>query len=191
MAQPGELFVMARVPAALREALLRVLAESGLDQVLGSALYPPRNWHQSLSDLHPREARENLRLACSRLEARAFSMQLDMLRSSGDLPGRIHWKFVPEGRKPLGMKLLMSDVRAKLEDHGMVQAHGHRAHVTVSYFASKHIEPRAIAPAPWLIDAVELVEAAGRGTDYRYEVVETFPLRPPAAPAPTQLGLLG
>jgi 2'-5' RNA ligase len=159
--------------------------------VLGTALYAPRNWHQSLSDLHPPEARENLRLACARLEARTFSIQLDMLRSSGNLPGRIHWKFVPEGHKPLGMKLLLSDVRAKLEDHGLVQAHGHRAHVTVSYFAGEQIEPRAIEPVPWLIDAVELVQAAGRGADYRYEVVDTFPLRAPAAPTPTQLDLLG
>ena len=34
MAQPGELFVMVRVPDAVREALLQVLAESGLDQAL-------------------------------------------------------------------------------------------------------------------------------------------------------------
>ncbi len=63
MAQPGELFVMARVPEAIREALLRVLADAGMDTTLGRALYPPRNWHQSLSDLHPPEAREHLRLA--------------------------------------------------------------------------------------------------------------------------------
>jgi 2'-5' RNA ligase len=191
MARPGELFVMVRVPAAVREALLQVLAESGLDQVLGSALYAPRNWHQSLSDLHPPEAREHLRLACCRLEARAFCLQLDQLRSSGNPPGRIHWKFVPTGQKPLGMKLLLADVRSKLQDHGLAQAHGHRAHVTVSYIANGQIEPRAIAPVPWLIDAVELVEVAGRGADYRYEVVDTFPLRPAARPAPTQLGLLG
>ena len=118
MAQPGELFVMARVPEAIREALLRVLADAGMDTTLGRALYPPRNWHQSLSDLHPAAAREHLRLACSRLEA------------------------------------------------------------------------RAIAPVPWQIDAVELVEVAGRGADYRYEVVDTFPLRPAARPDPTQPSLL-
>lgn len=190
MAQPGELFVMVRVPDAVREALLQVLAESGLDQALGRALYPPRNWHQSLSDLHPPEAREHLRLACSRLEARALCLQLDQLRSSGNTPGRIHWKFVPAGHKPLGMKLLMADVRSKLEDHGLAQAFGHRAHVTVSYLADRQLEPRAIAPVPWQIDAVELVEVAGRGADYRYEVVDTFPLRPPAQPAPVQPDLL-
>ncbi|UWX03898.1 hypothetical protein H1235_15785 [Pseudoxanthomonas sp. NC8] len=53
MAQPGTLFVMARVPDAIREALMRLLVDNGLDTRLGGALYPPRNWHQSLSDLHP------------------------------------------------------------------------------------------------------------------------------------------
>ena len=43
MARPGELFVMARVPAALGDALLGILRDTGLDAVLGGALYPPRN----------------------------------------------------------------------------------------------------------------------------------------------------
>ncbi|UWX03900.1 hypothetical protein H1235_15795 [Pseudoxanthomonas sp. NC8] len=44
---------------------------------------------------------------------------------------------------------------------------------------------------PWLVDAIELVQVAGRGADYRYEVIEAWPLRAPAAPPPLQLGLLG
>jgi 2'-5' RNA ligase len=191
MAQPGELFLMARVPEAIRVALLRVLADADMDTTLGRALYPPRNWHQSLSDLHPAAAREAMRQACAGLDAHAFELRLDRLESSGITSGRIHFQFVPSTGKPEGLADLLTRVRGRLHTQGIVETQGHRAHVTVSYNARQGIEPLRIEPVSWLIDTVELVEAAGRGNDYRYDVVEAWPLHPPLPPPPTQLGLLG
>ena len=195
MAQPGELFVMARVPEAIREALLRVLADAGMDTTLGRALYPPRNWHQSLSDLHPAAAREAMRQACAGLTAHAFELRVDRLESSGSSAGRIHFQFVPSTGKPDGLATLLTGLRERLHAQGIIEAQGHRAHVTVSYNARQGIEPLRIEPVSWLVDTVELVEAAGHGKDYRDDVVEAWPLLPPLLPPlpppPTQLGLLG
>lgn len=191
MAQPGELFVMARVPEAIREALLRVLAGTGMDAMLGHALYAPRNWHQSLSDLHPATAREAMRRACAGLDAHAFELRLDRLESSGIASGRIHFQFVPSTGKPEGLATLLARVRERLHTQGIAETQGHRAHVTVSYNARQGIEALRIEPVSWLIDTIELVEAAGRGNDYRYDVIEAWPLHPPLPPPPIQLGLLG
>ena len=189
MARPGELFVMARVPQALRDALLDVMRGAGLDTLLGGALYPPRNWHQTLSGLHPPEAREAMGRACAAVAAAAFDMRLDRLESSGPEPGRIHWRFVPSTGRPAGLIDLMAAVRMQLRAQGLVETQGHRPHVTVSYNASRAIEPLQFGPVDWRIDSIELVEVAGRGKDYRYDVVEAWPLRATAAP-PAQLGLL-
>ncbi|UNK58387.1 2'-5' RNA ligase family protein [Pseudoxanthomonas daejeonensis] len=187
MARPGELFVMSRVPQALRDAGLGVLREAGLDTVLGEALYPLRNWHQSLSDLHAREARESMRRACAAVVAEAFEMRLDRLESS--VHRRIHWQFVPSAGRPEGLGRLMAAVRGQLRAQGLVEAQGHRPHVTVSYRANRSIEPLTFAPLIWQIDTIELVEVAGHGNNYRYDVVDAWQLRPPVAP-PAQLDLL-
>ena len=191
MAQPGELFVMARVPEAIREALLRVLAGTGMDAMLGHALYAPRNWHQSLSDLHPATAREAMRRACAGLDAHAFELRLDRLESSGIASGRIHFQFVPSTGKPEGLATLLARVRERLHTQDIAETQGHRAHVTVSYNARQGIEALRIEPVSWLIDTIELVEAAGRGNDYRYDVIEAWPLHPPLPSPPIQLSLLG
>ncbi|AKC86387.1 2'-5' RNA ligase family protein [Pseudoxanthomonas suwonensis] len=191
MAQPGELFVMARVPGPVRDALLHALSLGGLEAKLGRALYPPRNWHQTLSALQPAEALEPMRRACAGLDARAFDMPLDRLESSGAEPGRIHWQFVPSGGKPDGLALLLADVKDRLRGQAIADTQGHRAHVTVSYNAHQGIGRLDMPPVHWPVDAVELVQVAGRGADYRYDVVEAWPLRPSPTPAPIQFGLLG
>ncbi len=190
MARPGELFVMARVPGAVREALLRALAIGGLDARLGGALYPPRNWHQTLSDLQPPASLEAMRRACAGLEAHAFQLRFDQVRSSGSEAGRIHWEFLPSHGKPEGLALLLAEVQDRLRAQGIGHVHGHRAHVTVSYSASQGIGTLAIPAVDWLLDTIELVQVAGRGKDYRYETVEAWPLRAPPAPPALQLGLL-
>lgn len=187
MARPGELFVMARVPQALRDALLGVLHEAGLDTLAGDALYPPRNWHQTLSDLHPPAAREAMRRACAGLDAAGFELALDRLDCSAR--ERIHWQFVPSSGRPDGLARLMTALRGRLRAQGLAETQGHRAHVTVSYNAGRAIEPLAFAPLCWPVDAIELVEVAGRGRDYRYDVVDAWPLSPPVA-SPAQLDLL-
>lgn len=190
MARPGELFVMARVPGPLGDALLGVLRDAGLDALLGGALYPPRNWHQSLSDLHPPEAREPLRRACAGLAVEGAELRLDRLESAGPEPGRIHWRFVPAGGKSDKLARLLTGLRARLHAEGLAARHGHRPHVTISYGARQAIAPPNVPPQPWRIDAIELVEVAGRGADYRYDTINAWPLRPPATPPPTQLSLL-
>lgn len=179
---------MARVPPRVRDALLGVLRDAGLDAQAGDALYPPRNWHQTLSDLYPPAAREALLRACGGLEAAGFDLHLDRLACSAS--ERIHWQFVPSGGRPDGLARLSAALRARLRAQGLEEKSSHRAHVTVSYNASRVIEPLAFAPLCWPIDAIELVEVAGRGRDYRYEVVEAWPLSPPAARPPGQLDLL-
>jgi 2'-5' RNA ligase len=191
MAQPGTLFVMARVPGEVREALMRPLADRGLDVSLGRRISPLRNWHQTLSDLHPPEAREAMRRACAGIDAHAFHMQLDRLQSAGAPPRRVLWLYLPTRGKPDDLTRLQASVREKLCANGIVDTQGHRAHVTVSYNAPQEIAPLDIAPVSWQVDAIELVEVAGQGTDYRYQVVEAWPLHAPAAPPPLQLGLLG
>lgn len=190
MARPGELFVMARVPAALGDALLGILRDTGLDAVLGGALYPPRNWHQSLSDLQPPDAREALRRACAGLSAEGAELRLNRLESAGPEPGRIHWRFVPAGGKSDGLARLLTALRTRLRGEGLAAQHGHRPHVTISYGARQAIAPLNFPAHPWQIDTIELVEVAGRGKDYRYDTVDAWPLHPPATPPPTQLSLL-
>ena|GEM_PF-915478 len=190
MARPGELFVMARVPAPVRAALMEALAAGGLDTKLGRALYPPRNWHQSLSALHPPQAREALCRACAELDASAFELRLDRLRSSGTGPGHIHWEFVPSAGKPDGLALLLAELQAVLGAQGIDDIQGHSAHVTVSYTANQGIGTLHLPPVAWRVDAIELVQVAGRGEDYRYEVVEAWPLHAASAPSPMQFDLL-
>ncbi|WP_238390028.1 2'-5' RNA ligase family protein [Pseudoxanthomonas koreensis] len=181
---------MLRVPQPLRDAGLGVLRDAGVDALLGGALYPPRNWHQTVSDLHPPEAREAMRRACAAVVAEGFEMRLDRLESSGPEPGRIHWRFVPSAGRPEGLGQLSAAVRAQLRAQGLVETQGHRPHVTISYNASRAIEPLRFGPLAWQVDTIELVEAAGRGKDYRYDVVEAWPLRASSEPPPAQLGLL-
>jgi 2'-5' RNA ligase len=191
MAQPGTLFVMARVPETLHEPLWRPIVDNGLDAMPGTRLSPLRNLHQTLSSLYPSSERAALRAACAELEAHAFTLQLERLQSVKGRPPRILWMYVPRLGTPDGVTTLAGAVRSRLRQHGIAEVSGFGPHVTVSYDAASHITPLDIAPVPWRIDTIELVEVAGRGSDYRYEVVEAFPLRPPAAPPPTQLDLLG
>jgi 2'-5' RNA ligase len=181
---------MARVPAPVRQALLQALAAGGLDARLGRALYPPRNWHQSLSTLHPPQAREALRRGCAGLDASAFEIHLDRLRSSGTVPGHIHWEFVPSAGKPDGLARLLAGLRAGLGEQGIDDTQGHSAHVTVAYSANQGIGTLHLPPVAWRVDAIELVQVAGRGDDYRYEVVEAWPLHASSDPSPMQFDLL-
>jgi 2'-5' RNA ligase len=181
---------MARVPGPLGDALLGVLRDAGLDALLGGALYPPRNWHQTLSDLQPPDARAALRRACAELVAEGAELRLGLLESAGPEPGRIHWRFVPADGKSDGLSRLLAALRARLRAEGLAAQNGHRPHVTISYGARQGIAPLNFPPQPWQIDTIELVEAAGRGKDYRYDTVDAWPLRPPATPPPTQLSLL-
>jgi hypothetical protein len=190
VARPGELFVMLRVPQSLRDALLGVMHDAGLDTLLGGALYPPRNWHQTLSAIHPPQALEAMRRACAAVVAEGFEMHLDRLESSSYELGKIYWQFVPSIGRPDGFDQLLAAVRTQLTAHDLVDNEGHRPHVTISYKASRKIERISFPPIVWNIDTIELVEVAGTGKDYRYDVVEAWPLRAPAAPPPAQLGLL-
>lgn len=181
---------MARVPQAVGAALVLPLAESGLDKVLGEQASPGRNLHQTLSSLYPRDKREALRRACTDLEAHSFTLQLDRLQSARGRPPRILWMYVPGSGAPDGFAALLGALRVRLRQQNLPEVSGFRAHVTLSYDAPREIAPLDFAPVPWHIDTIELVEAAGRGKDYRYDVVEAWPLRPPSASPPGQLGLL-
>ena len=191
MARPGELFLMARVPAEVRESLMRPLVDHGLDTLLGERLSPPRNWHQTLSSLYPRDRRDAIRKACTGLGIPAFMLQLDRLQSVRGRPPRVLWMYVPGAGAPDGLTALLAALRARLRQQNLAEVPGFRAHVTVSYDAPREIAPLDVVPVDWHVDAIELVEAAGHGPAYRYDVVDVFPLGAPAAPPPTQLGLLG
>jgi len=191
MAQPGELFLMARVPEAIGQALLRPIVDNGLDTTLGDRLSSMRNSHQTLSSWYPREKREAILQACAGLVAHAFTLRLDRLQSVKGRPPKILWMYVPGLGKSDGLTELLAALRIRLRQQNLPVIQSFGAHVTMSYDARHMIDPIDIPPVFWLIDTIELVEAAGYGKDYRYEVVESFSLLPPAAPPPMQLGLLG
>jgi 2'-5' RNA ligase len=189
MAPPGQLVIMARV-MPVRRQVHGALAPLQLTRVIGHALFPSRNWHQSLSGWHPASRLEALRLACGQLEANAFCFHLDRFVSTGNEPGAIHWTLRSSHGDPLGFPELLAALQRALLANGIQDECGHTAHVTLSYFAQQSIANADIEPVDWVIDNIELVAACGHGDTYRYETIASWPLLPMVHALPTQLSLL-
>lgn len=183
---------MAQPPAPVRAVMQRTLAYWQLDRRLGDSLFPPANWHQTLSDrfFEGRSLLGPLRRAGGRIQAQACTLLLNRIRGidrrQADGRGAIHWSFLPRG-EPDGFAALLAAVRASLAQEGLASPSGHTPHLTISYDAPSVLGTQKITPIPWTIDEILLVE--GHGVPYAYEVIERWPLRA-AAPAQQQLDLL-
>lgn len=162
-------------PAALAE-MVRALTVAGLDDRLGSHLFAPANWHQSLSHRYPAgtEIENRLLRAGERIAARAFTLTLNRFYGRGD-SYPLHWAFLAKGRPP-GFDNLLAAIRVALFEEGFPGASGHSPHVTISYSAPASLPSTNIAPIAWPISEVLLVE--GGGTPYHYEALARWPLLP-------------
>ncbi|PNS08745.1 2'-5' RNA ligase family protein [Solilutibacter silvestris] len=169
----------------VRDKLLDAVRSKGLDHPLGSAMFDPLNWHQSLSDRHwspSAERIEQLKRAGSRINGAAFTMRFDRI-GGGD-----HWVFgVKGGRR--GLKDLLDAVQRGLGTEGLADNLSHSPHITLSYNAPHPLQQVEIEPVEWLVD--ELLLVIGGGSEpYRYRVVERWPLQAADQVPGAQLGLL-
>ena len=190
MASPGHGTVLARA-TPVRRQIHRAIEPLQLTTFTGNALFPSRNWHQSLCGWHAPDKLGALQLACRQLQAHAFCFRLDRFVCTGKTPGSIHWSLRSSHGEPLGFRELLTELRGAYGLNGIDDDCMHTAHVTLSYFAEQCISNTQIEPIDWVIDLVELVVARGHGDTYRYETIEAFPLLPMLHIPPAQFSLLG
>ena len=189
MAMEGDLILMHQVSTPPQRDVARSLAPLGLQDNAGNPL-KLRNLHQSFSCVHPPSCREALQRVVSAVTASAFAMHLDVVRSEGSEPGKIHVQFADSGKKPYGMEKLQTELFSLFAEEGIHDAVKHSAHLTLNYFAQQRIKPIHVRPVTLIIDTIELVEVRGRGDNYRYEPIETLHLLPMTEPPAIQLHLL-
>ena len=189
MASPGHVMVMIHATQVCRQ-IHRSIEPLRLSRVIGHALFPSRNWHQSLSGWHTPDMLGTLQLACSQLQALAFCFRLDRFVCTGKTPGAIHWTLRSSHDEPHGFPELLTELRRVLQLNGIPDACGHTAHITLSYFAEQRMANADIEPVDWVIDTIELVGARGHGDTYRYETAGAWSLLPMLHTPPAQLSLL-
>lgn len=161
---------LAEVLAALHASLVR----HSLIETLGDALFPPGNWHQSLSERFWGDSptlQSRLLQAGDLVTARAVLMRLNRIKGSAS-----HWTFQARGT-PVGFTALLAAIRNALSVVGLEDMTGHRPHVTLSYrppheLPTLWLEP----PVEWLIDEFLLVKGRGEGANYHYEVIKSWHL---------------
>lgn len=171
-------------PPAEVESLMEAAVEGyGLDFLLGDAMFPAPNWHQTWSDRYPDTPamRGALRRVGARIAAQAFTMVLNRIG------GREHWAFLAQGRPPVFDEVLHS-VLAGLLHEGCGEGPGHTPHLTISYRAPEPLEPIYIDPIPWQVRDVLLVVGGGSPGGYHYEIIDRWALQ--AVPADDLQGCL-
>lgn len=175
----SRLIIMAKPGAMERESMLRVIRELGLEQQLGTAMFDPANWHQSLSDQFPDspEFRATLRRACGQVSAAPFTLSLNRI-----IGGETHWEFKARGT-PKGFSALLTAIRAALRAERITDVQGHSPHVTISYRAPSKLPSTPITPIDWAVEDFLLVR--GGGDPYRYEELGRWSLKGDSTP---QLG---
>ena len=172
---------------SLRASMSRTLAGAGLDRRLGSRLFAPQWWRQSLSLAYTDDVatrRDMLDIGAS-LSAAGFTMRLDRIASTGNAPGRMHWSFRPHAGVD-GFDTLTATLRDAFAQRGYLHDARPTPHVTFSYDAPGRLPTLATAPMEWTIDAVHLV--ARDSKPFRYGIIASWPLRP-APRAPLQASL--
>jgi 2'-5' RNA ligase len=185
------LFFAAMPPPEVVAAIREVLRMHGLEQWLGSKLFAPGNWHQSLSERKFDPTRTDialLRAVGERLRAHACTLQYNRIESSLTPAGKCYVTLRAKG-KPRAFAALSNDVQAALRAADYADmATGVTAHTTLSYDAPSLIKKIDIeAPVHWTIN--ELLLVLGNGDPYRYDVIERWPLLPERNPIVTQTGL--
>jgi hypothetical protein len=174
-------YLLAAMPGgATFNAMHGVVAREALDALLGSTLFPPRNWHQSLSDRYwpdeNAELEKRLLRACARVSAQRVTLLLNRIVRKGT-----HWAFCARGR-PKSFDELLVAIRVALAIEGFDDKAGHTPHVTISYWAPVALPPLKISPPiPCVIDQILLLKSMGSGRDYHYEQVgPAWPLQRPS-----------
>ena len=172
-------FFMSQPQKAVREHLHAELRRIGLVKQLGRrALFPPLNWHQSLSDRFEDDPEliERLLSIGPRISAHALRFKIDRVESTRG-PQDTHWAFKPE-QTPVDFDPLLLSVKAAISTVDRRPQGGHTPHITVSYRAPEHLRAMVqIQPVEWIMDEVLFVR--GGGTPYHYEVLGRWPLLPP------------
>jgi len=172
---------MGRPPPAARAQLFAELKRVGLVAALGEALFPAINWHQSLSDRFEDDDGLIARLQNigPRVAAAARAPRFRMDRVESEVGPDIHWAFKPE-RTRGDFKRLLEIVKAAVFTVDRRSQGEHSAHITVSYWAPHALRRMVqIEPVEWVM--TELLLVRGCGAPYRYEVLGTWDLQPPAA----------
>ncbi|MGY3266871.1 hypothetical protein [Lysobacter sp. HA35] len=175
MANAGDKFFMLRPPVAFCAAVLAELERVGVLDRLGSRLFAPENWHQSLSDLLLGDSLDVYRRAGSRIAASPFVLRFDCVRFKG---GRAFLE--PSAASP-GFSSLLRTVKAALDLEGEKSGR-HAPHLTLSYRAPGSLDSVSIEPIEWNVDSVELVEVVTY--PYGYRTLDTWTLVPAIDPQP-------
>ena len=185
------LFFAAMPPSDVVAAIREVLGRHGLEQWLGSRLFAPGNWHQSLSERKFDATRTDIALLRSvgeRILTHACTLQFNRIDSSLTPSGK-HYVTLRAKGKPKAFEAINQTVQKALRAanyHDMATAV--TAHTTLSYDAPSLIDKIDIDPSiSWTIN--ELLLVLGNGNPYRYEVIDRWPLLPERDPIVTQTGL--
>ncbi len=170
------LLFMAKVAPAVRHHIEGALAQLRLDWRLGNDLFPPDNWHQTLSDRYEDTPEMSARLqrAGARISAHAFTLWLNKIG------GREYWSVFAQA-KPREFMNLLAAVQDGVMREGLNGGGLHTPHVSVSYNAPEPLPPLTITPIRWHIDEVLLVRGCGDGPNYHYEVIARWDLLPALA----------
>jgi 2'-5' RNA ligase len=174
------LFIAKPQPDVL-SAMVTAVTASGLDHLLGAALFAPDNWHQSLSDRYSDEPelRDRLLHAGGRISAVSVTMTLNRIISKSGKRG-IQWAFRARGEPPEFQELL-NTVQAALRAEGLSEEQGHIPHITISYAAPARLSSQKILPIEWTVNEILLVKGGGE-EPYQYRTLGRWQLLAPPYP---------
>ena len=186
-AQP-RLFFASLPPLAWRKHALARLDQLGITGKLGSQLFHPGNWHQSLSerifDPTKDECDALLRVG-NEISAHACTLDFNRVEGPDLASGRRHCSLRAKGT-PKGFSRLLLQVQNRLtaNDFGRI-ATGVTPHITLSYNADHSFDNTLVDPIiSWTIDELFLV--MGGGDPYGYEVIGRWSLLAEIDPPVTQ-----
>jgi hypothetical protein len=138
------LILMAKPDATTLSALRASFESTGLLDVVGGDLSPPKNWHQSLSGRY-NDTAENRRLlleAATAVSAAPLVLGFNRLVCGGG-PKEFHWSLKPS-KTPPAFDALLAAVKLALVAKRMDEEKGHAAHISLSYWAKTKPENRPV-----------------------------------------------
>jgi RNA 2',3'-cyclic 3'-phosphodiesterase len=146
--------------------------------------------HQSVSVryLDTLEIRERLLRAGDTVQAAAFTLELDRLRSAPNPWGSYNWE-VRSRRKSPELSALVAAIDDAIAMEGLPRGGGHSAHVTLCYSAANTLSgEEPIVPIGWAINTFELVVGEQSSRGYSYTTLRRWQLGP-EAPRAVQMSM--